>query len=109
MRQDHQSLSHINILNTTPMKYFTFLLLLCLTLTFEMKNTVEKATTAKLITGDEDSVAATPVPKLQNLKWTCQSCASSCAYTGFPRYCASTDYCVCTYQYYCPSCIGNVC
>lgn len=43
-----------------------------------------------------------------NLKWDCYTCARSCAYTGFPYYCADVFYCVCSYlSYGCP--VQNIC
>lgn len=52
---------------------------------------------------------STPVTKVDGLKWNCQTCASTCAYGGFPSYCADAYYCVCSYQSQCTSSVKNIC
>jgi len=90
-----------------------FLLIASLAFAFEINHNADKTTVkATGPTGPVSGTPATPVTKIlaeDGLKWSCQSCAASCAYTGFPGYCADTYYCVCTYMSYCPSCIGNIC
>lgn len=54
-----------------------------------------------------DPTKSVPVSKPENLKWSCQSCANTCGYGGFPYYCADAYYCVCTYQTSCP--VSNIC
>lgn len=52
---------------------------------------------------------ASDVHKVEGLTWNCQTCASTCAYGGFPSYCADAYYCVCSYQSQCTSSVKNIC
>lgn len=49
------------------------------------------------------------VSKTEGLTWNCQTCATTCAYGGFPQYCADAYYCVCSYQAQCTSSVKNIC
>jgi hypothetical protein len=62
---------------------------------------------------DTPKALATSVNKrygrLDNLKWNCDTCATSCDYGEFRGYCADRYYCACTNVSICPGSMGNDC
>lgn len=90
-----------------------FLLLAALALTFEINMNLGMAKmTATAGYANKESVS-TPVSSVKTpfdgLKWSCESCGKTCAYGGFPYFGADAYYCVCTYSYYAPTCVPNIC
>lgn len=73
---------------------FLIIAMMHVTRTFEIKN--------------PDNLASS-VSKTDNLKWNCQTCLNTCAYGGFPSYCADAYYCVCSYQSTCTASVKNIC